>query len=365
LAGGCQLWRTTNVKAASPTWSSIKSSTAQKISAITVAPGNSNLIWAGYNNGDVYSTTNGTVISPTWTRVDLGTPNLPNRQITRITIDPVNAQKTYVTFGGFSADNVWRTTNGGATWTDITGSGLTGLPDVPVRSLVIKSNNPNWLYVGTEVGIFASEDGGVTWTVPQDGPANVSVDELFWLDPNTLIAATHGRGLYRATLNTILSGSVSRSEVVGNGNGAIDPGETLGVQIALTNGGALTAAGVTGTLQLVSGNATPINSASTYLDIAGGTTQTNTVPFTFTVNPAQPCGSPLTFVFTATYNLTHTWTYTIDVPIGAVSLGVTTTYTSVDVPKAIPHYAYLGQRSDSQLSCAGRLIDPPGQSTRQ
>lgn len=364
LAGGRSLWRTNDARTANttstgPTWANIKAPTSgnSNISAIAVAAGNSSLIWVGHNNGDVYSTTTGTVVSPTWTRADLGTPNLPARQVTRITIDPANPQKVYVTFGGFSADNVWRTTNGGATWTDITGSGLTGLPDVPVRSLVINPNNSNWLYVGTEVGIFASEDGGATWGVPHDGPANVSVDELFWLDSNTLIAATHGRGLYKAVLNTILSGSATASEVVGNGNGVIDPGETLGVRVALTNGGSIAATGVTGTVRLITGSATPVNTVSAYPDITAGSTQTNTTLFTFNVGGAQPCGEALIFVFTATYNLTQTWAYTFSVPIGAPSLGAMTTYTSVDVPKSIPDNNSAGVNSTLSIGAAGTIGD--------
>ena len=48
------------------------------------------------------------------------------------------------------------------------------------------------------MGVFASEDAGVTWGLPQDGPANVSVDDLFWLDGD-LVAVTYGRGLYRTS----------------------------------------------------------------------------------------------------------------------------------------------------------------------
>ena len=364
LAGGRSLWRTNDARTANttttgPTWASIKAPTGgnSNISAIAVAAGNSSLIWVGHNNGDVYSTTNGTVVSPTWTRADLGTPTLPARQVTRITIDPANTQRVYVTFGGFSADNVWRTTNGGATWTDITGSGLTGLPDVPVRSLVINPNNGNWLYVGTEVGIFASEDGGATWGVPHDGPANVSVDELFWLDSNTLIAATHGRGLYKAVLNTILSGSATASEVVGNGNGVIDPGETVGLQVALTNGGSLAATGITGTVRLITGSATALNATSAYPNISAGATQTNTTLFTFNIDGAQPCGQALTFVFTATYNLSQTWAYTFSVPIGTPSLGAVTTYTSVDVPKTIPDNSSTGVNSTLSIGAAGTIGD--------
>ncbi|MFZ1474733.1 MAG: hypothetical protein WAV53_02335, partial [Anaerolineae bacterium] len=142
-------------------------------------------------------TANGTAASPTWTQVDTNAPGLPNRYVMRITIDRNSANTVYVTFGGFSPDNVWRTTDAGSSWSDRTGSGSSGLPDAPVRSLVIHPSNSNWLYVGAEVSVFVSENAGVNWTVPHEGPANVSVDELFWMN-TALVAATHGRGLYRA-----------------------------------------------------------------------------------------------------------------------------------------------------------------------
>ena len=75
---------------------------------------------------------------------------------------------------------------------------VSGLPDVPVRALVLHPHNKNLIYVGTEIGIFSSGDAGATWDVSQGGPANVSVDELFWMG-NDLVAATHGRGIYRAS----------------------------------------------------------------------------------------------------------------------------------------------------------------------
>lgn len=194
LGGGCSLWRSVNVKATTPSWSAIKAPITgnSRISAVAVAKGNSNIVWVGHNNGDVYTTDNGVSSPPSWILVGAV---LPDRKVTRITIDPVNPDIVYAAFGGFSPDNVWRTDDGGATWADITGVGSDGLPDAPVRSLVIHPQNSDWLYAGTEVGIFASEDGGQTWGVPHDGPANVSVDELFWMG-TTLVAATHGRGLF-------------------------------------------------------------------------------------------------------------------------------------------------------------------------
>jgi len=83
LAGGSNLWRSVNVKTASPTnvaWAKIKNGagTNNFISAIAVAKGNSDIIWVGHNNGEFYSTTNGTAANPAWTRIDLNSLELPN-----------------------------------------------------------------------------------------------------------------------------------------------------------------------------------------------------------------------------------------------------------------------------------------------
>jgi hypothetical protein len=192
FAAGRGLWRSTNAKTttAPPTWTLIKGSVSVPISAVAVAKGNSDIIWVGHNNGNVYFTTTGTSASPSWTRADLDSSALPNRYCTRITIDPTNSSRVYATFGGFNSGNVWRTDNG-TTWTNITGN----LPNAPVYTLAVWQQKPSNLYVGTEVGIFASDNGGQSWSPSNDGPTNCSVDELFWMN-DTLVAATHGRGMF-------------------------------------------------------------------------------------------------------------------------------------------------------------------------
>jgi len=80
---------------------------------------------------------------------------------------------------------------------------MTGLPDIPVYSLAIHPQQSNWIYAGTELGVFASENAGQSWIVPHDGPNNAQVRDLFWMGIN-LVAATHGRGVYRQTVYTTL-----------------------------------------------------------------------------------------------------------------------------------------------------------------
>ncbi len=204
IVGAADLWRSTDVQASQPNWFSIRGTLASFHSAVAIAPGNSNIVWVGHSNagangGDVYVTTNGTAGTPTWTRVDNNTPNLPNRWVSSVAIDPSNNNRVYVTFMGYNADNVWRTTDGGSTWTQITGTGPAALPTAPVSSIVLHPTNVGWLYVGTDVGVFASYDDGANWSTTNDGPANVTVDQLFFKDSRTLMAATHGRGIYQFT----------------------------------------------------------------------------------------------------------------------------------------------------------------------
>jgi hypothetical protein len=204
LAGGRRLWRSTNARDSEPSWAAIKDAVeptaeGRNISAIAVAPGNSNIILVGHNDGSVYYTTNGMDTDPTWVERDAGLPHGQGHVCTRITIgqapsaDPPDVGRTvYVTFSGFNDNNVWKTQNNGQTWEPIHHS----LPHAPIYSLVISPSNPNFLYVGTEVGVFASSNGGATWSPGNGGPANVPVQELFWMGPQ-LFAATYGRSIFK------------------------------------------------------------------------------------------------------------------------------------------------------------------------
>ncbi len=208
LAGGSSLWRSNNVKqvgGGGPDWEAIRGPGADNISAIAVAPGNSDVIWIGLNNGQVHRTENGTAATPTWIIVDNNVPPknpLPNRYVERILIDPDDQNVVYVALGGFAANNLWRNTAAGVgAWTDITGDAATGLPSAPINGLARHPDRSDFLYVGTEVGIFATADGGATWSANNEGPADASVDELVFLHNSaTLLAATHGRGLFTADL---------------------------------------------------------------------------------------------------------------------------------------------------------------------
>jgi photosystem II stability/assembly factor-like uncharacterized protein len=227
LAGGEFLYRSNNIRTgAPPSWTSIKPSirfggrpggsggdekwdpqahfadnNPWNISTMAVAEGNSDLIWVGHNNGSLYKTVNGTLTTPTWTKMDTNAPGLPDRWISRIVIDRNNTNHVYVSFMGWESNNVWRTVDGGSTWQQITGTGVFSIPPVPVGAFAIHRTKPGWLYAGTDIGIFTSSDDGATWTTTSDGPGTVPLDELVWRNDNTLMAVTHGRGIFFATID--------------------------------------------------------------------------------------------------------------------------------------------------------------------
>jgi len=255
-AGGWSLWRSNNPTAPSVTWSAVRAPGSSFVSAIAVAPGNSNILYVGQNDGVVQKTTNGTAGSPTWTNVDNNTSQnpLPDRYITRIYPDPSDTNTVYVALGGFTFDNLWKSSNGGTTFTSVSGSGISALPPAPIRAIVRHPRNSQRLYAGTDVGIYESEDGGQTWLTSEAGPADVMIDELrFVVGTETLLAATHGRGLWTADVSSVPTLAPSGLNALASGTAAVNLSWTgvsgaTSYQILRSNdGGAFAPVGTSGT----------------------------------------------------------------------------------------------------------------------
>jgi hypothetical protein len=220
LAAARRLWRSDNVKGLTPTWTAIKpqiesftppppsgpshfeADDLRNISTITVAQGNSDVIWVGYNNGQVWKTTNGTAGTPAWTRLDdNGLFPLPDRWISTIAIDPADHNVVYVAVMGWASNNLWKTIDGGQTWGDVSGQGVLGLAPAPASALAVDWSQPGRLFVGTDIGVFTSIDDGAKWTVHTQGPGTVPIEQLLWKDASTLVAVTHGRGMFEADVS--------------------------------------------------------------------------------------------------------------------------------------------------------------------
>jgi hypothetical protein len=120
----------------------------------------------------------------------------------------------YVTIMGFHVSHLWKTTNGGASWTDFSGVSPNSLPDAPANAVLVDpGTNPltGTVYVGTDVGVFSSSTSAASWTevgpAPSSGQAgylpNVAVTALRMFNDGTdkwLRASTYGRGVWQFPL---------------------------------------------------------------------------------------------------------------------------------------------------------------------
>ncbi|MEM7305742.1 MAG: hypothetical protein AAF682_03685 [Planctomycetota bacterium] len=194
--GGSRPWRTKN---GATLWSVAGPDLplAGTISAIAVAPSNSDVVYLGFDNGYVARTSDGTASSPSWQTFSTG---LLGGWVSSLAVDPTVPDVAYLTSSTYGVPHVLRTTNGGATWTSIDGIGLAGVPDIPAHWIAVRPCDSEQLYVGTELGVFASDDAGATWAPANTGLAHTIVETLDFQDESTLVAFTHGRGAFRASL---------------------------------------------------------------------------------------------------------------------------------------------------------------------
>ena len=192
------------------------------ISSIGIAPQDDNVRMVGLNNGELWGTSTGSS-----TLLDLDPGNaIPNVPIARTVVDPTSPTTAYVTLSRFGSPNVYKTTNLNAlasglapTWT----AAATGLPSVPINAIVIDPSNSNIVYVGTDIGVFVSSDGGTTWNPLGTALPRVAVFGIAITNaaPRQVRIATHGKGMFQhpALAPTAASASVSGRVVSAFGRG--------------------------------------------------------------------------------------------------------------------------------------------------
>lgn len=195
--GGTRPWRTVD-GAANWTLAGPAVAGAGRISAIAIAPTDSNVVYLGFNNGRVARTTNALAPTPSWTVSSTGLR--PGAWVSSVAVDPFNPAIAYATYSTFGGRHVYKTTDGGATWAPIDGAGAGALPDLPVHWIEVRPCNASQLYLGTELGVFASDDGGASWAPANPNVPTTVVESLDFPSDSQLVAFTHGRGAFLAAL---------------------------------------------------------------------------------------------------------------------------------------------------------------------
>ena len=155
-----------------------------------------------------------------------------NRSVTGIAIDPNNDDNVIVTLGNYgSVQYVQRSTNataiGGVQFVNISGAGNNKLPNSPVYEAVIDFRDSNKVIIGTELGVFATDNAFTTNTASDNGSTVVDVQ---WTEENTGIGRAPVMSVKQMTFGWN-EGAVNQGKVyIGtHGRGIFESGQLVGV----------------------------------------------------------------------------------------------------------------------------------------
>ncbi|MCC7435724.1 MAG: hypothetical protein IT363_13645 [Methanoregulaceae archaeon] len=173
------------------------------IITISESPIRRGVIWVGTDDGQVQVTQDD---GRTWSNVTLSIPDLPaNTWVSRVTASKYVVGRAYATFDGHRNNDyktyVYLTEDYGKTWAPIT----TGLPEND-PAYVIKEGlqNPNLLFLGTELGLYVSLDRGKSWARFENNFPTVPVHDLA-IHPRDgdLVIGTHGRSIWTLPVSAL------------------------------------------------------------------------------------------------------------------------------------------------------------------
>jgi len=183
----------------------------QTIFSISESPLRFGLIYAGTDDGRVHLTRDG---GRTWTEVATTLPR--GKFIAELVASKYAEGTVYMAQNGKREDDfapyLWKSTDYGRTWTSI----AAGIPIGPVNVIREDPENPAVLYVGTDIGVYASLDGGAHWNaLATDLPSTYVHDLIIHPRDDIMVAATHGRGMFAMDVRPIqrLTADVQRQPV--------------------------------------------------------------------------------------------------------------------------------------------------------
>ncbi len=169
---------------------------------IDVAPSDANVIYVA-KPLNLYRTTDG---GTSWSDITGTLPASVASVITYFAIDPVNPDRIWVTLGGFlnqttsgyqTGLKVFFSPDGGATWQNISGS----LPNIPANTIVYQTGSDDGLYVGMDVGVYYRDNTLEDWILFSNGLPNVIISELeINYATGKLVAGSFGRGGWQTDL---------------------------------------------------------------------------------------------------------------------------------------------------------------------
>jgi hypothetical protein len=221
-----KLKRIDNIVSGTPAGTDITvSANAQlEVSAVKVDPNTADNVWVAFSTADnatanqaplLYLVTGASTGSPAVT--NMGSATLipgAGAYINSIDVEQGNANHLVVAVSNYGVASVWESTDHGATWTSLDDNGV-NLPDMPVYWAMIVPGTDNvntggsdgGILLATEMGTWSTSASAGTSTVWTENSAimgNVSTRMLqYRSSDNQVVAATHGRGLFTASITAV------------------------------------------------------------------------------------------------------------------------------------------------------------------
>jgi photosystem II stability/assembly factor-like uncharacterized protein len=172
------------------------------ITCIAESPFTPDTLMVGTDDGLVQLTQDG---GHSWTNLTGRLSGMPQGWwVSRVVLSEHKKDRAYVTVSGYREDDmrplVWRTEDLGQTWMRLD----EGLPQVPVNVLREDPSRADTLYLGTELGVLASLDGGDTWNPLGSGLPTIAVHDIaVQSEAQELVLGTHGRGFWVLDISTL------------------------------------------------------------------------------------------------------------------------------------------------------------------
>jgi photosystem II stability/assembly factor-like uncharacterized protein len=149
------------------------------------------MLAGGTEGGRVWITTDD---GGRWKRIDAG---LPRKWVSRVTLSSHNPAVMYVSMTGFREDDtrpyIFASSDTGRTWRSI----VSNLPQESVNVIKEDPLDAEILYVGTDLGVYVSRNGGERWeSLSATLPSTPVQDLAIQSRDNELVIGTHGRGAW-------------------------------------------------------------------------------------------------------------------------------------------------------------------------
>ena len=265
-----------------------------------------NTLYVGTNRGSLYRINNpGNNPSV----IDIKGSNFPTGYISGVSVNQFNVNEILVSFSNYSVRSIFYSTDGGASWTDVSGNleeNANGTGNGPsVRTTRILGNASRY-FVGTSTGLYSATSltSNTVW-IQEDpnGIGEVVVEHLVERSSDGLLAVgTHGNGIYTARFDVSrnIENDLSVTGIPSPTNGTLTDNEMI--MTTVLNSGSLSQTNFALTLEINDNIVVTDNISTT---IPSGQTYSHTFSVAYNFSEIQSYNTKVTLTNTDDENLSN------------------------------------------------------------